>query len=222
MLFDNCNSGLGPGALRNETSTQYDLESLAQLPVSANDLALLFVNIRSLPSHIDHYLDLLSVYSLQFDIYCFVETWMTDLNVSLYPIPGYSRLSIQRPIGKKGGGVAIYYRDSFLKCHEMSLISDNVEMCLVLLDFNKVRFCCVTVYKPPMGEVRAFCDELSLQLENVHLRSSDVIVVVGDFNVDLITPSVARDYLLCHMSSLYLVPMMVMPTRITDVSHMTS
>lgn len=74
------------------------------------------------------------------------------------------------------------------------------------------------VYKPPLSDVYQFCDELCSVLTSLKLRAEDVILLVGDFNVNFLVQSLTCDYLLHHLCSMYLVPTIVTPTRVSELS----
>ncbi len=66
------------------------------------------VNIGSLPHNYNEFLFFIQRQVIGYNIILLTETWLTDADDQLYPIPGYCHLSINR-LNRKGGGIRIYY-----------------------------------------------------------------------------------------------------------------
>ncbi len=73
------------------------------------------INIRSLPAKHDQLKTLVADFidhGLSIDFIMICETFLKDMNTTMFPIPGYQFISNNRIHGK-GGGVALYIKDTF-------------------------------------------------------------------------------------------------------------
>ncbi len=93
-----------------------------------SNVQILHVNIRSLPYNYNEFLSFIQRQEIGYNIILLTETWLTDADDQLYPIPGYSHLSINR-LNRKGGGIRIYYLADLTvnKCHKTSGIFNSHE-----------------------------------------------------------------------------------------------
>ncbi len=90
----------------------YDIDDLSRLSLNNHGYrcSAIHLNIRSLPSKCDQLETLLSNINdkgihINFILLC--ETFLTDINCSMFPLPGYNFICRNRTRGR-GGGVAMY------------------------------------------------------------------------------------------------------------------
>lgn len=115
----------------------------------------------------------------------FSETWFKShhSNKSI-SIPGFKVLRCDRK-NKRGGGVAAYVRDG-IKCKVVhTSIGCATEHLLLEIILPRSKILIFAIYKAPdVRDMSEFCN----LIENFSSSYSDVIVV-GDFNVDMLTLS---------------------------------
>lgn len=103
-------------------------------------------------------------------------------------MPGYSFACCSRP-SRVGGGVGIYINDciQFKVLHDLTYITDIIESIFVELIIetgsNLIVGC---VYRPPSSDINTFNDELMKMLESDYFKKTKDIVIMGDFNINLL------------------------------------
>ena len=149
-----------------------------------NTLNVKLQNIRSLFKKLDYVKTFLLLNNV--DICFFTETWLNSkiLN-SMIKIQGYEVLRSDRP-GRKGGGVAIYYKDSL----DVQLIANNCipstfsnfEFSAIRLNtsFYKITFLCF--YIPPDSSNCLFTVNNACKVISSYIPYTDPFVLLGDFN----------------------------------------
>ena len=144
---------------------------------------------------ITYYLDLLAV----------TETWLSerhgDDDLLSICSAGYSGVHSPRPSGRRGGGVALIYRDSHrIQTIPVGFASASFEYLVSLLQCNSISLRVVVVYRPPSQSTKCSGDQVLaefsdfLQLLTV---TSGKLLIVGDFNihVDVSSNSTASKFL---------------------------
>ena len=148
------------------------------------------VNARSLSKRtnvISHY-----IVSNNLNLLAVTEIWLTTTSgdndlLDLCPT-GFSAVHLARS-NKRGGGVALFYRDSFsVEVVPAGLTLPSFEHLVVMLRFNSVCVRLVIVYRPPSQSTKCsegtFLSEFSDFLRPLAL-SSGKLLVVGDFNIHI-------------------------------------
>lgn len=151
------------------------------------------VNIRSIRKHWDEFMDVTSTFRSTFDVFV-----LTEINISAdifnqYAIPGYQAISCTRPV-KKGGGVAVFVRDSWT-ITELNFGFQQAEVVALRMSTPALSLIVFALYRPPCFNGRLFLAELDTAL-SAHSHE-DYICVIGDINIDTFRPSMAlvADYL---------------------------
>jgi hypothetical protein len=193
--------------------------------VNADSLSILHVNCRSLKKNCAELTNLLCIAEKKINIIALTETWLDASNEKLYQIDGYSFVCLSRK-DKAGGGIAFYVDDS-IRYHirtDLSFIRPSLE-CLVVeveLGFHRTVpnpiICCL--YRPPNTDITVFHKDLSELLRTVTKSKSKLIVLAGDFNLDLLksdTHSPTGEFL-NNLVSFSFLPVINLPTRVTDYS----
>lgn len=151
----------------------------SEFSLPAKRFSLLHINSRSLKNKVDAITNFLHSCTVSFDVIMFSETWIHGNEVPY--ISGYHSEHLCRS-AKKGGGVAIYFKDTLTceKLPHLSVINDDVE-CLALR-IGKVL--AVVVYRPPLGKEVNFLHFFeTLLCDNSFTLGS--FVIMGDINIDL-------------------------------------
>ena len=129
----------------------------------------------------------------QFDIVALSETWLQDCSFqqNYVQINGYNSIFKNR-IGKRGGGVGFYIKESitYKVRHDLSKRHDNLEILFVEIggrNKNTPSLICVA-YQPSSNEIEKleWLENFENLLADVYLKWKGVFIVTGDFNIDLL------------------------------------
>ena len=150
------------------------------------------------------------------------ETWVNTSNEDTVNIPGYNFVHKSR-VGTSRGGVGLFIRDD-LKFNIVDNLTKNTvhksyEGLFVKLSLP-ISSCIVgVIYRPPGQPILDFNLEIEDLLSNTLSQTKDIILV-GDFNIDLLKINEHKDsnsFYNC-MTSHLLIPTITRPTRITPTS----
>ena len=208
----------------------YDVDSKYYLPDEVHltpemknrlgTFSVFHINARSLLHKIDYLELLLKTMNLDFDIIAVSETWETDDNNTLINISGYNKCSYIRKNNTRGGGVALFIRESLdfsiLKYESNSFESVFVEIHLL----NKTPVVIGAIYRPPGGNLVDFNREYELLLNKLVAKKNRSVILAGDFNINLLNHS-NHDETENFLNAMYahkMLPMIKRPTRFGDYS----
>ena len=148
---------------------------------------------------------------------CIVESWLSqDIADSELFIPNYSIIRLDR--NRHGGGVLIYFLTT-LTANTLYKGSADLELLIVSLKLSTFVIVIALMYRPP-GVTDIIFDELfSVLCSHVNVSLFNNFVLIGDFNVNLLSPCNA----LCHKllsvtNSFSLSQVVTEPTRISNSS----
>ena len=157
-------------------------------------LSVCLVNTRSIRNKIAEFADYVSETKL--DLYAVTETWLMvnddSIRAQLCPT-GYKLLDKPRE-GHRGGGTALFYKDSFtvsmVNCRRVESF-EYLEVLVSLSSSSNLRV--VIVYRRPYSDEHkvsfdVFINEFSNYLESVVL-SKENLLIIGDFNIHMDVPS---------------------------------
>ncbi|KAK9693374.1 Endonuclease-reverse transcriptase [Popillia japonica] len=178
--------------------------------MATNVLKFLHLNVRSLVSSFDSFKNTLLQYNCH--ICCLCETWLTDsITDDQIHIDSYTLLRNDR--GCRGGGVAIYIKSCL--GHKSLNVIGNIEQLWISFTLNRQSYVFGVVYKPPQCNYNYFINELETSL-SLAVPESDVVVLAGDFNIDLNNcDSLASLALIDAVIAFDMVQVIDCPTRIT-------
>ena len=173
------------------------------------------LNIRRHFTHIDGFLSVMQTAEYTPDICVLVETWLTDTDKELAQLDGYGVEHVVRESGCSGG-VSVYFRSNltvrvlkqFCRCNLY------IEVCTIEIKLASDVYIVVGIYRPHSGNVDGFVDELGEILSNIPRPLRKKVILIGDFNVNLLNDSsspVAK--LTTFMRSNYLAPLISSATR---------
>jgi len=204
-------------------SEYFDIDKLNSLNYNKNsDLSLICLNIRSLASNYDEISTLLRSLTIQFDLICFTESWLTDDNCDLYQFTNYNSFHSLRPNNRRGGGISVFVHNKFSvqKQLNVSVSQPDIETLFLNVSYNSKCFNVITVYRPPNSISSHFIDNLQDLLFQSNNNSSNELIICGDFNVNLLNIENNQDaqYLITTLQSTSYIPVISKPTRITDNS----
>ena len=178
------------------------------------NLTVAFLNVCSLRRKVAELSNLLDQYKI--DIIMLAETWLSsDISDGEVAIPHYNLERKDRPT--RGGGVAVFYRDTLKMRRRFDLERPDLELLWVELCVNGKTHVMGTAYCPP-ARPGSYWVTLEENVEFAMEGRQESTVVVGDFNVDLAETSPLSVRLQRHFSRLGLVNYVSSPTRVTNQS----
>ena len=155
-----------------------------------------------------------------FKILVFTETWLTESKLDLCKFQDYSSIHLLRPVDqhidfkKRGGGISIFVHDTIQYKHRLNLdvILPYMECCFIEINFNNKKYLIAGMYRIPDTDINLFIEKFNEIIEP--LKNSSEVIVLGDFNINLLKDDVYKNSFELCLQSNYLVPTIVEPTRI--------
>lgn len=185
------------------------------LELNRKSFTVAHLNIRSIRGKFDHVKDML--YNNPFDILGLSETWIDDsIQDSELYIGGYNVERNDR--NTSGGGVACYINSNLIYNRRKDLEQEDLEILWfeVRLKHSQLYLIAI-VYRPPNSSTDFF-SKAELQLEKaLHFNSN--IIVLGDFNCNMLTINPLSSKLKNMCTYLQLKQIISEPTRITNTSR---
>ena len=134
----------------------YDVDDMDKFVEPGNGFTLtcIHMNIHSLPSKYDQLRCLISnLKDVGIVIHCIMlcETFLTDINSNMFPLPGYQLYYNNRKHGR-GGGVALYIRNEFQARLRSDLIINHdkqFESILAEITLNDKKIMVGEIYRVP-------------------------------------------------------------------------
>ena len=155
-----------------------------------------------------------------FKILIFTETWLTTCNIELCKFYGYSAVHLTRPsdqhidFKERGGGISIFVHDTIQYKHrsDLDVILPYMECCFIEINFNNKRYMIAGIYRIPNTDPTLFIDKLNDIVEP--LRNDTEVILLGDFNINLLNDDVFKNQFELSLQSNYLIPTILAPTRV--------
>jgi ribosomal protein S18 len=200
-----------------------------------NELVVLSLNIRSLAKNIHTIKEDIELYQ-KFDILCFNET---NCIVDKLPnglddllLDGFHDPLVKAPIRTtgKGGGLAIYINTDVCDFDDIEQFEPNPDPSSLHCEFQfiKINRCkgsnntviIGNVYRSPSRNPDEFNTTLDATLNRLKRHSKKHVLIVGDFNIDLIQhdKNINSQNLIENTTQHGLIQVVSRPTRITDHS----
>ena len=188
---------LAPDNLFNQS----DLEQVHDLHLEAltnnnKYLKVMHINTQSMVSTCDDLVFAIERYN--FDVVCMSETWLKDNNLLLHhvSIPGYTQLFNNRTKAR-GGGVGMYVRETIkfkIRTDLINKFPSLEHLWIEIPGHNKHnRLLLGVVYRSestaPYGDWLDYFESL---LSDLIVSWDGMLLVTGDFNIDLWQPSNAK------------------------------
>ena len=202
-------------------SRYFEISDLSKMQCT-DSFSLFHLNIRSLSSHHDELLLLLSSFGISLDVIGISESkeqtnhgFLTNVDIS-----GYTMYST--PTKSSCGGAALYVKSllNHKPREDLSVCKDEFEMVGVeILNSKSKNIICCCVYRHPNTDAQEFVNFLDNLLQNLG-KENKQIFLMGDFNLNLLNyenHSDTNDFI-NTMVSHYLLPYILHPTRVTDHS----
>ena len=125
---------------------------------TSETFSILHLNIRSKNKNFEAFREFYESLDINFSIICFSETWENDSNFdknSSFKIEGYNPIHQIRK-NRKGGGIAIFIRNSLLYKirDDLSINCDDIEsLSIEIVNDHTKNIIINVVYRPPDGDL---------------------------------------------------------------------
>lgn len=161
------------------------IELSQQRKNNPSSLIAAHININSLKNKFIELQDLLTQNLV--DILAVSETKLDDSYTNaIFKIDGY-REPYRLDRNSKGGGIMIFVKDN-IPSREIFRVSDkNLELISVELTLNNDKWCFITGYRPPSGNLKQFSRILTTHLDQMTIKY-DHLYISGDLNCDILKP----------------------------------
>nr|CAI5829996.1 unnamed protein product [Callosobruchus analis] len=147
-----------------------------------SDVSLLSFNIRSICTGFVHFKQYVVTHNV--DFMALTETWLYHQSHSdLFCIDSYNLFRLDRD--GRGGGVAIYAKDSYNCQIIFSNISDYLEQLWISVKLSGKTYVIGSLYRPPSADVINCMLELDNTLAKL-LPDSDILLITGDLNINVL------------------------------------
>jgi exonuclease III len=210
----------------NWSSNYISLASLAKQIEGDDDieepsLTVLHINCRSITHKLTDINEIIE--KLQVSIVALSETWLeADLEDSIQ-VPGYNFIGKAR-VGERYGGVGLLIKNNIkfqqYKPKEGQKEHKTYESLFIKIFLKKSTPIVGVIYRPPGQQLSDFNEEIDELVAGIQ-RNSKEVVLLGDFNIDLLKLSDHKEsniFYNCLMAHHYL-PVITKPTRITPSSR---
>jgi len=153
----------------------------------------------------------------KFHVLVLTETWFSADNAT--EVDGYNAYHSYRT-DKVGGGVSVYVSDNLAskQLHNLALIGDAYEVCAASVCFGSELVYILGTYRPPSdADFEQQLDTFVHLLADFNVQSKKVFIA-GDFNIDMLADDRKCRMFNDSMNSLFLLPLITIPTRIGNDS----
>jgi exonuclease III len=213
---DNFLNEIFPSFNQAHQSQYYSVERYNQTYVNSPPcLSIFHSNVCSFNANGELLTSTLSSLTKTPDIIAMTETWFNNSNVDLSCIEGYNSHNTIRPHGMRGGGVSVSVdqRLSSVKLIDLCISSNTIETCVVRVVCNSEEIVIFALYRPHSDSVDNF-SSLLVQLLSDRRLCNKKVVVLGDFNVNLLTEnSEPVENFISSLQSLSFLPLITQATR---------
>ena len=110
----------------------------------------------------------------------------------------------------------IYYQK---KISSLSKNTEIIETCVIKLILNGQNTYIIGIYRPPSSNINDFLIELEQILWSIPVNNNELVILTGDFNIDLTTLNAnTTNDLMSLLSSMFMYPIITKPTRLENNS----
>ena len=171
---------------------------------TTSQITLLHFNARSLFPKLDHLKVECEI--LKPHIVCITEIWLDkDITDDELLINGFKLLRLDR--NRHGGGTALYIQNIFP--HSVHFVGNcSLECIIVSILIASCKFCIGLFYRPPGSDIDIL-DNLYSALCNIDVSLFSHFILIGDFNVDVMSPNRPLFSKLMNITSSFLLSQIV-------------
>ena len=192
--------------------------------IDPNDLKITHHNAQSLmkPGRIDEYEIYFESLKISFDILVFTETWVTPNNIEQCQFNGYRSVHLIRnadinlDLKNSGGGVSIFIRNNleYKNRDELSIMLPFMECVFIEITFNNQNYLIGGIYRVPNTSTSDFIEHFNNVIEPI--RTTHNVVLLGDYNIDLLKDETNKRNFEIFLQSNYLIPTILSATRVAS------
>ena len=162
-----------------------------------------------------------------FKIIVCTETWLTKCKIDLCKFQNFSSVHLLRPSDQhidfkvRGGGISIFVHNSLQFQHrsDLDIVLPYMECCFIEINFNNKKYLIAGIYRIPNTEIDLFIDKFNEIIEP--LKANSEVIILGDFNIDLLKDDTHKNSFELCLQSNYLVPTILAPTRVATKTLQT-
>jgi exonuclease III len=127
----------------------------------------------------------------KFDVLVFTEHWATIDTLPLIRIPNFQLVSNFSRLNHIHGGSAIYVKNNISSKNRDDISNRNKELdfeiSAIEVDCARTIYCCI--YRSPGGNIDVFSEQMMALLE-ILFTDGQKCVILGDFNIDALKPTI--------------------------------
>lgn len=146
-----------------------------------DDLTVIYLNARSIKNKLDEIEILLNEVN-NVSALVVSETWMTKEEEKYFNLPGFSAVFASRK--KRGGGVAIFIKDS-IEYNTIKIINQE-NWSYILVYMHSYKKYIGSIYNPPSNSDQNFLEFLDEELATL---TNKEVIIMGDININVIDDS---------------------------------
>jgi hypothetical protein len=188
--------------------------------LTISSLKILYLNARSIASKVPELAVL--VKRKDYDLISITETWLSSANSDVsIAIPNYSIIRADRDGNQRGGGVAVYVKNTLDVKRRQDLMVSEAESLVLEVNNGNRKLNIVSIYRPPAGNIQTFLSSLEgLLINGIDRRES---LLLGDYNIDLMAPNSAGSVMAkLVISGANFQQLVKSPTRIAESENRVS
>nr|CAI5821856.1 unnamed protein product [Callosobruchus analis] len=185
-----------------------------------NYYCIIHQNVQSLGNSVDKINLVLQEHPLC-KVLCVTEHWKSEEQLQQIGIQGFKLASSFCREEGHHGGAAVYVEKNVMfqenrNLNKISVIGE-FECAVVEYKIGNRHFVCCAIYRPPSGDRRIFF--LKLEELLTHLNQTKIIIITGDFNIEMFYENNLKSELYSLMYSFSLKPKINGFTRVTSHSQ---
>ena len=193
-----------------------------ELAMPRESFSIFHHNVRSASKNLSNLLSYLEDLSFSFSIIGLTETWLSDSNVDITNIDGYTHVCKYRST-KVGGGVSLFIKDyiCFSERPDLSAFNSHIECLFIEISKDQLRsqknYIVGVIYRPPSADIDTFMSELESILSTIK-NEDKYSCIMGDFNINhhYSSRNAHCDQFINTMHCYSYIPMINMPSRISS------
>lgn len=198
-----------------ETVTTGDIDTCNRLFIGENKVGLKFfhLNIRSINCNFSELVILLQGFEFLYDLIILSETWEVQ-NTDIFNIEGY-RVYYNGSNFNKNDGVIVYSKENLKLQTQLDIFDGLTFMRLKFLFLNHT-ISLLALCRPPSFDNNLFLERLEHYLSTC--EDSNINLIVGDINLDLLSPNNFVQIYTNIMHSHGYISLITVPTRICQTT----
>ena len=224
--FDNDLNIIDPDSNHFEANIDFQSHTmdtfLCKQDIDPSSLKIIHHNARSLMTEgrLDEYHSIFQTLKNPFDILVFTETWLTPDKVELCNFDQFQSIHLLRPINEdldfklRGGGVSIFIKNNLQFTHrqDLTVMETYIECSFIEMKFNNDKYLIGGIYRVPNTGIDKFIEKLNKIIEP--LKSSHKLILLGDYNINLLKDDKHKNDFELSLQSNYLIPTILSATRV--------